>query len=70
MIKLIVVILGVLVLCGCEKIVTQKDIKLAEGYCSGKGGLFSIGVTGESIVKTITCKNGDIADSNDARKSH
>ena len=54
----------ILVISGCSKIVTQKDIALAERYCEKRGGVFSIEVESEITVKYITCRNGDTVNSN------
>lgn len=61
--------LFILVISGCSKIVTQKDIALAQSYCEKRGGVFSIEVESEITVKYITCRNGDTVSSNRIAKN-
>ncbi len=70
--KLLAILLSALLvsLSGCGKIIDQKDIQLANDYCSDKEGLFSIEVESSHTVKYITCRNGDKADSNQAMKAN
>ena len=68
--KLLIVLLSVLLVSACEKIITQKDIELAEKYCDDREGIFSIGVKDDDLVKYITCKNGDSSDSNTAKGAY
>ena len=70
--QLLAILLSVLLvsLSGCGKVLSQTDISRALKYCESREGLFSLEVYYSSIVKTATCKNGEVANTNEMAKAH
>ena len=64
-----ILILGVaLSLSSCGHKITQKEISQANEYCKDKGGVFSILVRGRVLTWKVTCRNGDLENSNNVKK--